>query len=198
MTEKLQKQLKFLEIADGMKQIFRQTTLIDGSRPENDAEHSWHFALTAMTLFEHCGIEGVCIDRVIRMAVLHDLVEIYAGDTPAGDIAANVGKDEREREAADKLFALLPKEQACEYRGLWEEFEAMNTPDAVYASAVDRFQSFYLLHMSGTGSAWVRFNATTEHVRARMLLVKTAIPPLWQWIEDAIDANVQKGFLRKN
>ncbi|MCL2703967.1 MAG: HD domain-containing protein [Defluviitaleaceae bacterium] len=197
MTEKLQNQLKFLEISDGMKKIFRQTTLIDGSRYENDAEHSWHFALMAMTLFEHCALDGVSIDRVIKMAIIHDLVEVFAGDTPAQDIAANIGKEEREREAADRLFALLPEEQAGEYRGLWEEFDAMNTPDAIYASAVDRFQSFYLIHLSGTGSAWVKFNATAERAKTRMLPVKTAIPSLWQWIEEAIEINIEKGLLIK-
>ena len=197
MTKALQNQLKFLEIADNMKQVFRQTTLLDGSRYENDAEHSWHFALMAMTLFEHCALEGVNIDRVIRMAIVHDLVEIYAGDTPAQDIAVNIGKEEREREAADKLFALLPDRQAQEYRSLWEEFDAMSTPNAVYASAVDRFQSFYLIHMSGTGSAWVKFNATAERARTRMLPLKTAIPSLWQWVENAIEVNVEKGLLLK-
>ena len=195
MTEKLQNQLKFLAIADNMKQIFRQTTLIDGSRYENDAEHSWHLALMAMTLFEYCALDGVNIDRVLKMAIVHDLVEIYAGDTPAQDIAANVGKEDREREAADKLFVLLPAKQAHEYRTLWEEFDAMDTPDAIYASAVDRFQSFYLLHLSGTGSAWVKFNATVERVRTRMLPIKTAIPSLWPWVENAIEANVAKGLL---
>ena len=180
MTEKLKNQLKFLEIADGMKQIFRQTTLIDGSRYENDAEHSWHFALTAMTLFEHCALDGVNIDHVIKMAIVHDLVEVFAGDTPAQDATANIGKEEREREAADRLFALLPEEQAREYRSLWEEFDAMETPNAIYASAVDRFQSFYNIHMSGTGSAWVKFNATAKRVRTRMLPLKAAIPSLWQ------------------
>ena len=195
MAEKLQSQLEFLAVADGMKQIFRQTILLDGSRYENDAEHSWHFALMAMTLFEHCALDGVNIDRVIKMAIVHDLVEIYAGDTPAQDIAANVDKETREREAADRLFALLPYEQAREYRGLWEEFDAMITPDAIYASAVDRFQSFYLIHLSGTGSAWLKFNATAERVRTRMLPVKTAIPSLWQWVEEAIEINTAKGFL---
>jgi Predicted hydrolases of HD superfamily len=194
MTKQLQNQLEFLAVADGMKQIFRQTTLIDGRR-ENDAEHSWHFALMAMTLFEYCALDGVNLDRIIKMAIVHDLVEVYAGDTPAQDIAANIGKEEREREAADKLFAFLPKEQAVEYRSLWEEFDAMQTPDAIYASAVDRFQSFYLIHLSGTCNAWVKFNATAERVRTRMLPVKTAIPILWQWIEDAIEADTQKGLL---
>ena len=126
MTVKLQNQLKFLEIADGMKNIFRKTTLIDGSRYENDAEHSWHFALMAITLFEHCALDGANIDRVIKMAILHDMVELYAGDTPAQNLAAN---------------------------------------------------------------------ATAERARTRMLPVKTAIPSLWQWVEDAIETNVEKGLL---
>lgn len=195
MTEKLQNQLKFLAIADEMKHVFRQTTLIDGSRYENNAEHSWHFALMAMTLLEHCALEGVNIDRVLRMAIVHDLVEIYAGDTPAQDIAANADKEEREREAADRLFVLLPYEQAREYHSLWEEFDAMETPDAIYAAAVDRFQSLYLIHLSGTGSPWVRFNATTERVYKRMLPIKTAIPALWPWVEDAVAESVAKGLL---
>jgi len=186
MTEKLKNQLEFLAIADGMKQIFRQTTLIDGSRYENDAEHSWH-----------CALDGVNVDRAIKMAIVHDLVEVFAGDTPAQDIAANADKEDREYEAADRLFALLPKEQAREYRCLWEEFDDMNTPDAIYDSAVDRFQSFYNIHSSGTGSAWVKFNATAERVRTRMLPVKTAIPSLWQWVEEAIALNVEKELLIK-
>jgi len=197
MQIRIENQLKFLAIADSMKQVFRQTTLIDGSRYENDAEHSWHFALTAMTLFEYCVLDGVDINRVIKMAIVHDLVEIFAGDTPAMDTSANISKEEREREAADKLFALLPEEQAHEYRSLWEEFDAMETPNAIYAAAVDRFQSFYSIHMSGTGSAWVKFNATSERVRTRMLPLKTAIPSLWQWVENAINENISKGLIIK-
>jgi putative hydrolase of HD superfamily len=195
MTDKLKNQLEFLKTADGMKQIFRQSMLIDGSRYENDAEHSWHFALTVMTLFEHCALDGVNLDRILRMAIVHDLVEIFAGDTPAADINANINKEEREREAADRLFALLPEKQAHEYRSFWEEFDAMESPDAIYASAIDRFQSFCQIHMSGTGSAWVKFNATAQIVRTRMLPLKTAIPSLWQWVEDAIEENIGKGFI---
>ena len=197
MTQKLQNQLKFLAIADDMKQIFRQTPLIDGSRNENNAEHSWHLALMAMTLLEYCALDDVKIDRVVKMAILHDLVEIYAGDTPAQDIAANVGKEDREREAADKLFVLLPDDQAHEFRSLWEEFDAMETSDAIYASAIDRLQSFFLMHMNGTGNSWMKFNVTAERVRARMLPVKTALPVIWQWVENAIEENVAKGFLIK-
>ena len=148
-----------------------------------------------MTLFEHCELDGVDLDRVIKMAIVHDLVEVFAGDTPAADVAANAGKEDRERDAADRLFSLLPEKQAREYRSLWEEFDAMETSDAIYASAVDRFQSFLLIHSSGTGSAWVKFKATAERARTRMLPAKTAILSLWQWIEDAIELNIEKGFL---
>jgi putative hydrolase of HD superfamily len=130
MTDKLNRQLKFLAEADKMKNILRQTYITDKSRQENSAEHSWHFALTALILYEYCGIEGVDINRVIKMALVHDLVEIYAGDTPAYDTDGNVDKDEREKEAADKLFSFLPDDQAAEYRSLWEEFDRMETPDA--------------------------------------------------------------------
>ena len=195
MTETLRSQLEFLAIADGMKQVFRQSPLIDGSRRENSAEHSWHFALAAMTLFRHCALEGVDLGRVLKMAVLHDLVEIYSGDAPAHDKAANIGKEEREREAADRLFSMLPKEQAGEFRSLWDEFEAMLTPTAIYANAVDRFQSFFNIHTNGKCDAWRKFGATAESARARQLPLKTAIPALWQWTQDAIEENVRKGNL---
>ena len=194
MTDTLSKQLEFLAIADKMKLIERQTLSPDNDRRENNAEHSWHFALMAMTLFEHCGIDGVNLDRVIKMAIVHDLVEIYAGDTPAHDIAANQDKEAREQAAADKLFAMLPSEQAAEYRQLWEEFDAMQTPDALYASAVDRLQSFYLNHLSG-GAVWVKWKATAERVRTRQLPIKTAIPSLWGFVEDAIQDNVKNGVI---
>ena len=197
MTDILHRQLKFVEVANDMKQVFRQTKLInkDGTRFENAAEHSWHFALMAMTLFEHCALDSVSLDRVIKMAIVRDLVEIFAGDTPAADIAAHAGKEDREREAADKLFALLPENQAVEYRSLWEEFDAMVTPDSIYASAIDRLQSFQLINKNGADSTWVKFKATAERTKNRMLPAKTAIPSLWEWIEEVVEENVAKGYL---
>ena len=194
MTDTLKNQLEFLAIADRMKSIERKTLLLDKSKLENDAEHSWHFALMAMTLFEHCGIAGVDINRVMKMAIIHDLVEIYAGDTPAFDLAANTNKLERENLSADKLFGLLPAEQGTEYRMLWEEFDAMQTPDARYANAVDVFQAFYnQYHTDAYG--WVTYQATAARVRERMLPVKTALPALWKFVEDAITDSVQRGLL---
>ena len=195
MTEKLQRQLYFLAEADKMKNIFRQTKITDKSRYENDAEHSWHFALTALTLFEYCGIDGVDIDRVIKMALVHDLVEIYAGDTFAYDAKGNESKEEREKESANKLFALLPVEQAKEYRFLWEEFDRMETPDAIYASAIDRLQSLHNIHLSG-GHTWEKHSVTADKIYKRMMPVKTALPELWEYIVRVVNEGLEKGYIQ--
>ena len=195
MNPVLQNQLEFLDIADKMKTIEQQSLLMDRSRRQNNAEHSWHFALIAMTLFEHCAIEGVDLNRVLKMAIVHDLVEIYAGDSPAMDMSAQIGKEEREQAAADKLFVLLPENQAIEYRALWEEFDAMQTPDAIYAAAIDRFQSFNNIFKSG-GKAWSKFNATALRVRTRMLSVEKALPAIWSFVENAIADSVEKGWVQ--
>ena len=171
MTEKLKHQLHFLAEVDKMKNILRQTYITDKTRQENSAEHSWHFALTALTLHEYCGIDGVDINRVIKMALVHDLVEIYAGDTPAYDVKGNEDKDVREKEAADKLFSLLPDEQSAEYRSLWEEFDRMETPDAFYGSAVDRLQSFHNICLSGA-HPWIKYEVTADKIYNRMMPVK--------------------------
>ncbi|OJU14358.1 MAG: hypothetical protein BGN88_05630, partial [Clostridiales bacterium 43-6] len=159
MTEKLQKQMEFLTEADKMKTIFRQTLVMDKSRRENDAEHSWHFALMALTLAEYAASDEVDINRVLKMALLHDLIEIYAGDTFAYDSTGNTDKEAREQAAADKLFALLPPEQAKEFRSLWEEFDEMETPDALYAASIDRLQPL-LSNFNTEGHTWVKYHIT--------------------------------------
>jgi len=194
MTDKLEQQLRFLSEVDKMKSVFRQTLLVDKSREETDAEHSWHFALMAMTLFEYVGFDGVDINRVIRMALVHDLVEIYAGDTFAYDIEGNEGKEEREKAAADKLFALLPDAQAKEYRMLWEEFDCMDTPDAMYASAIDRLQPFLNNYMTN-GHTWVKHSVSVDQVYKRMAPIKTALPPLWEFVEYVIVDSIEKGYI---
>jgi len=195
MTERLKGQLRFLIEADKMKSVFRQTILADRSREENDAEHSWHFALMAMTLFEYAGMDGVDINRVIKMAILHDMVEIYAGDTFAYDTRGYETKERREREAADKLFCLLPEEQGAEYRALWEEFDAEETPDALYASAVDRLQPF-LNNFLTDGHTWVKHGVSADMVYKRMAPVKTALPQLWEFIDYVVRDSRGKGFLK--
>jgi putative hydrolase of HD superfamily len=196
MTDKLKNQLAFLYEADKMKNIFRQTLVGDGSRQENDAEHSWHMALTAMTLFDYAE-PGVELNRVLRMCLVHDLVEVYAGDTPAIDNVAVKSKEMREKAAADKMFAMLPTEQGAEYRSLWEEFDAEETKDAKFAAACDRFQSAMLIYKSD-GYTWRKGNWKTSDVIRRQYPVKTAMPEVWEFIENAVDDLVKRGLLEED
>ena len=197
MTDKLKQQLHFLSEADKMKSVFRQTILSDRTRAENDAEHSWHFALMAMTLFEYAGFEGVDINRVVKMAILHDLVEIYAGDTFAYDVKGNEDKEVREKEAAAKLFSLLPCELAGEYRGMWEEFDLMQTPDAMYAAAIDRLQPFLNNYLTD-GHTWVKHGVSADMIYERMAPVKDALPELWEFVECVIGDSCEKGYIKAN
>src|SRR5262245_6815693 len=149
--ERLAHQIAFLIQADQLKTILRRTPLIDNSRLENSAEHSWHLALAALALSEHA-TGGVDLGRVLRLVVIHDLVEIDAGDTFAYDPAAHATKEERERAAADRLFGLLPADQDVSFRAMWDEFEAQVTPESRFANALDRFQALLLNSQSGGGS----------------------------------------------
>ena len=137
--ERLKKQLEFLVEIDKMKNVLRRTLIVDGSRRENDAEHSWHLAMLAMVLEEYSERE-INISRVVRMCLVHDLVEVYAGDTFAYDEKGYEDKLARETAAADKLFSMLPTEQGEEFRALWREFDEAQTADAMYAAAMDRLQ----------------------------------------------------------
>ena len=195
MTDRLKRQLHFLAEADKMKNVFRQTLLVDKSRAETDAEHAWHMSLMAMTLFEYAGFDGVDLNRVIRMAILHDLVEIYAGDTFAYDAKGNEDKEDRERESADKLFSLLPDELATEYRLLWEEFDRMDTPDALYAAAIDRLQPF-LNNSLTDGHPWAKHGVFVDKIYERMAPVKTALPELWEFVETVISDSCAKGYIK--
>ena len=179
---RLDQQLKFTAEIDKMTGILRRTVLIDKSRRENDAEHSWHIAAMAM-LFEEYAVEPVNVSRAVMMCVVHDLIEIYAGDTFAYDVKANQDKADREKLAADKLFNLLPEEQGTMIRNLWEEFDAMETPDAKYAACMDRLQPF--LHNTLTdGFTWVESGTSRAVVEKRMAVIKSFMPRVYEWIED--------------
>lgn len=149
--ERLARQLRFLVELDRLKQVLRRNLLADGSRRENDAEHSWHLAVAALVLREHAP-PGVDLARVVAMLLLHDVVEIDAGDAFVYDAEANAGRLERERRAAERIFGLLPPDQAAEFKALWEEFEARQTPDARFAAALDRLLPLLLNHANGGGS----------------------------------------------
>lgn len=175
--------MAFLMDAGRLASITRATRVVDGSRYENSAEHSWHLALFAMTLADHAP-EGVTIDRVIRMLLLHDLVEIDAGDMPffgagAEDTAA---QDAAEAKAAARIFGLLPATQGAEFLSLWQEFEACETPDARFAKALDRFQPPNLNLATGGGS-WTEYKVDLAQFTARMQpRIAPAAPGLWAWL----------------
>ena len=193
--ERLDQQLKFTAEIDKMTSILRRTMLIDKSRRENDAEHSWHIAVMAL-LFEEYVSEPVDIGHVVKMCVVHDLIEIYAGDTFAYDVKGNLDKAEREEKAADKLFAILPEEQGAYIRALWEEFDVMETADSKYAACLDRIQPFF--HNTLTeGHTWVESGTTDRAaVEKRMSIVKKFMPSVYPWVEKNIDNAIAKGWLK--
>jgi putative hydrolase of HD superfamily len=193
---RFKKQLEFLIKADKLKNVLRQTAVVDESRQETVAEHSWHFALTAATLLEYSNFPKIDILKVLKMALVHDLVEVYAGDTFAYDEAGYADKEEREKEAADRIFGLLPEEQSAEFRGLWEEFEAMETPEAVYAAAVDRLQPFINNYMT-RGHTWRLHKVTSDKVYRRMEVVKQAMPELWGFVDEVIRDSIKKGYIKE-
>ena len=193
-NDRLDKQLRFTAEIDKMTAILRRTLLVDKSRRENDAEHSWHIAVMAL-VFEEYATEKPDIGRAVQMCVVHDLVEIYAGDTFAYDVAGNADKAERESAAADKLFAQLPDEQGRYIRDLWEEFDRMETADARYAACLDRIQPF--LHNTLTdGHSWVQSSTDRASIEKRMEPVRLYMPKVYEWIAANIDNGVHKGWIK--
>lgn len=193
-NEKLKRQIEFAITIDKMKNVFRRSLITDGSRRENDAEHSWHFAMLAMLLEEYSA-EKVNIERVLKIALVHDLVEVYAGDTFAYDSEGNADKLEREIAAAEKLFDSLDSEQGAELRALWDEFEAKETPEARYANAIDRIQPLMLNFMTN-GHTWKQGNVHAPQVLERMAIIKTAAPELWSVVEGIINTSIEIGILK--
>lgn len=191
--ERLCRQLVFISEVDKIKQVLRRTLITDSSRRENDAEHSWHLALMAVLLEEYA-VEPVDMERVLKMVVIHDLVEIYAGDTFAFDSIGKQGQAEREIQAADRLFALLPSDQAEKLRPLWEEFDRMDTADSRFAASLDRIQPF-IHNVLTDGHTWKLGNVTKEQVYFRLELIKTGLPRLWPWVEKQIQIGIQKGWI---
>jgi len=195
-NDRLTRQIEFLLEIDRLKRVLRQTWHLDQSRRENDAEHSWHLAVMALLLAEYAAEPEIDLARVVKMVLVHDLVEIDAGDTFAYDDVGALDKAEREQAAADRIFALLPGDQAAEIRDLWEEFEARQTPEARYAAGLDRLQP--LLHNYHTqGRTWREHNVTSDQVLARNRHMAEGAPRLWQFAEGMIRDAVAKGYLDK-
>lgn len=191
--EKINQLLRFTAEVDKMTGISRRTMLLNKSRRENDAEHSWHIALMAM-LFKDYAPEGCDVARAVQMCIVHDLVEIYAGDTFAYDVSANLGKEERENAAADRLFGELPEHLGKQFRLLWEEFDKMETPDAKYAAAMDRLQPF--LHNTLTdGQTWKEGKPSVEMVGRRLGPALETIPEIKGWYDANIERAKKEGWL---
>jgi putative hydrolase of HD superfamily len=194
MDDRLQQQLDFLMEIDRLKSVDRMTLITDGSRRENTAEHSWHLAMFAVVLAEHADAE-VDLLRVLTLCLVHDIVEIDAGDTFAYDTAAYSDKDEREQRAADRLFGLLPPDQGARFRALWEEYEAMETPESRFANAVDRMQPAMLNHMVGDLSTWREHRISRPQAVKRLSPIGDGSTRLWEHTLSVIDEAVRRGNL---
>jgi putative hydrolase of HD superfamily len=194
LDERLRAQLTFLVEVDQLKTILRQSPLAAADRRENDAEHSWHLAMMVVILAEHSD-EPIDVGHTVQLVLLHDLVEIYAGDTPLYDSAAGVDQHQREVAAADELFSLLPDDQARRMRSLWDEFEERRTPEARFAKAMDRLQPL-LLNWMARGGTWRTPGVTADDVRARKAVIGEASASLWKAGRHLIDEGEARGWSR--
>jgi len=191
---RLAQQIEFIVEVDKLKDIFRQTVTLQSRRAENDAEHSWHLCLCVLVLAEHANEPHLDVLRVLKMLIVHDLVEIDAGDTFAYDTARMADQHAREAIAADRLFGMLPAGQAREFRALWDEFEERATSEARFAAAVDRFQPM-LLNCRTEGAAWKRHGVTQDRVLARNSHINEGCAPLWAYAEQMVQRAVDSGHL---
>lgn len=193
---RLTRQIDFITECDKLKEVFRQTANTQSRRPENDAEHSWHLALCVIVLAEHANSVRLDVVRVLKMVILHDLVEIDAGDTFGYDTAGLVHQHARECVAAERIFGLLPADQAREFRGLWDEFETQQTSEAKFALAVDRFQPV-LLNCRTEGGGWKKHGVTQDRVVSRNSKIADGSAELWCYVERMIQETADAGHLAK-
>lgn len=192
-NNRLKQQIEFIIEIDKLKQVFRQSILMDGTRRENDAEHSWHLAIMGILLGEYSH-EDLDLWRVVKMLLIHDIVEIDAGDTYCYEGTPYADKLEREKKAADRLFNILPPDQKEDFQRLWEEFEKRSTPEARFAAALDRLQP--LLHNYKTkGESWKKHGVTSDQVIERNKSILEASKTLWDFAETIINDSIKKGYL---
>jgi putative hydrolase of HD superfamily len=194
--ERFKSQIEFILEIDKLKNVLRRTTLLDRSRQENSAEHSWHIALILLVLFEYADEDNLNFLQVIKLLLAHDLVEIDAGDTYCYDEVGGQDQKIREIKAAERIFNILPPDQAHAFRALWDEYEDKDTPESKFANALDRLQPF--LHNYYTrGHTWQKHGIQKSQVIARMQPVDDGSHLLWDYVSGLIDDAVEKGFLAK-
>lgn len=187
MTGRIEAQIEFLREADKLKSILRASRLIDGSRRENSAEHSWHIMLYALVLADQAA-PGVDINRVLKMLLIHDIVEIDAGDAPIHGNVDHAAMAAKEAAAADRLFGLLPEDQAESFRTLWDEFEAAESPDAIFAKGIDRLQT-PIANLVTDGGTWQDYGVTLAQLETRVgVPVKRGLPQVWAWLLPKLQA----------
>lgn len=191
MDDRLKKQIDFILEIDKMKEILRQNYLADGSARENDADHSWHLAMMALILSEYSN-EKVDVTRVVPMVLTHDLVEIDAGDTYAYDEVGALTKETREKAAADRIFGILPEEQGTWMRGLWDEFEACNTPESKFAHVLDNSLPLFLNHASG-GISWKDHGVKRSQIYKRNRITGEGSAKIWEYMQELIQENIDTG-----
>ena len=191
--DRMKQQIAFLMEIDKVKNIFRQTYLADGKRKENDAEHSWHLAIAAFLLKEYVA-EDVDVMKVMIMVLIHDLVEIDAGDTYAYDAEGAKTKRAREVAAADRIFGMLPEDQGGYFRELWDEFEAYESDDAKFAHLLDNFQPLLLNHESN-GKSWTEHNVKKSQIYKRNEKIKETSPEVWEWMKQIVEEHIALGHV---
>ena len=195
-NERLQKQIAFILEADKEKNILRQTHLSGGGRQENDAEHAWHMAMMVCLLKEYAN-EKIDVAKTMLMALIHDVVEIDAGDTYAYDEKDLATQKERETKAADRIFGLLPDDQRDEWRALFDEFEENQTPEAKFAHAMDNFQPL-LLNDSNDGGDWRAHGVNRSQVMGRQQKTQQGSEEIWQYSRSLVEKHVEKGNIKKD
>ncbi len=194
-TDNLLKQISFIKEIDKLKYIQRKTKLFNSDRPENDAEHSWHLAMMTIVLAEHSD-KPIDVLKVLKMVLIHDIVEIDAGDTFIYDSEKNHTNTDEELAAAKRIFGLLPTEQAEEFIAIWEEFEESMTDEAKFAKSMDRFEPL-LQNTSNNGGTWAEFNVPYQKVYEKKKAIKHGSTAIWNYAENLINESVVRGILKK-
>ena len=194
-TDKLLQQINFIKEIDKVKYIQRKTKLFNSDRNENDAEHSWHLAMMTIVLAEHADAP-IDVVKVLKMVLIHDIVEIDAGDTFIYDTAKNHSNTDEERLAANRIFGMLPKEQADEFIAVWEEFENGETNEAKFARSMDRLEPL-LQNTSNKGGTWAEFGVNYTKVYEKKKVIKDGSSSIWDYAENLINESVEKGILKK-